>query len=96
MKKGRGYYCYIILPKGSGKPTKKIISNSSTPIEIYNKYIYNVDVETDRLLPASAKCARFLITDNKNVISKSIKHIFIQKIRHKYRHIFLIRIPLRK
>lgn len=57
---------------------------------------YNVDVETDRLLPASAKCARFLITDNKNVISKSIKHIFIQKIRHKYRHIFLIRIPLRK
>lgn len=37
----------------------RIISNSSTPIEIYNKYIYNVDVETDRLLPASAKCARF-------------------------------------
>ena len=31
MKKGRGYYCYIILPKGSGKPTKKIISNSPTP-----------------------------------------------------------------
>ena len=57
----------------------RIISNSSTPIEIYNKYIYNVDVETDRLLPASAKCARFLITDNKNVISKSIKHIFFRR-----------------
>ena len=33
MKKGRGYYWYIILPKGSGKPTKKI-SNSPTPERI--------------------------------------------------------------
>ena len=65
MKKGRGYYCYIILPKGSGKPTKKIISNSSTPVEVYNKYIYNMDVETGHLLSTGAKFTRFLTIDNK-------------------------------
>jgi chorismate mutase len=54
---------------------KKIFYNSVAVL----RYIYNVDVETDRLLPASAKCARFLITDNKNVISKSIKHIFFRR-----------------
>ena len=45
MKKGRGYYCYIILPKGSGKPTKKIIAIAPRR-NVYNKVICNPDVES--------------------------------------------------
>ena len=46
-------------------------------LEVYNKFIYEMNVETDRLLSADAKFTRFLKADNKNVISKSIKHIFV-------------------
>ena len=88
MKKGRGYYCYIILPKGSGKPTKKIISNSSTPVEVYNKYIYNMDVETGRLLSAGVKFTRFTEQIIKTLSPIQNKHILFLKIRYKYNYIF--------
>ena len=71
MKKGRGYYCYIILPKGSGKPTKKIISNSSTPQDVYNKVICNPDVETFTYHSLLLKMYQISESTNNKMISKS-------------------------
>lgn len=68
-------------------PTR-IISNSSTPIEIYNKCIYKIDVETGYLLSASIKFTRFVKQIIKNAISNKEKAHLPKEVRHKYSYTF--------
>lgn len=63
-------------------------SNSSTPVEVYNKYIYNMDVETGRLLSAGVKFTRFTEQIIKTLSPIQNKHILFLKIRYKYNYIF--------
>jgi len=67
----------MLLEPYAGKLARTVLRGESSRKGADLLDIYEMNVETDRLLSADAKFTRFLKADNKNVISKSIKHIFV-------------------
>lgn len=71
------HHLRVLLEPYDAKVSRTVLRGESPSNGADLLDIYEMNVETDRLLSADAKFTRFLKADNKNVISKSIKHIFV-------------------